>query len=121
MKKILFSSDGGRRGGSSLSGLGLSSLSEPIVELAVDHLQVAKTSGSGGATTDGLLRPLISSLPRVTTGSTFMLLNVIGTASTSPAQCMSLIVLLSEASRTLRHLTISLKLSPFKQIETTQL
>ena len=58
MKKILFGSDGGRRGGSSLPGLGLSSLSEPVVELAVDNLQVAKTSGSGGATTDGLLRPL---------------------------------------------------------------
>ena len=44
-----------------------------------------------------------------------MLLNVIGTASTSPAQCMSLIVLLSEASCTLRHLTISLKLSPLQK------
>ena len=63
------------------------------------------------------LHHLISPLPlaRVATGGAFMLLNVIGTTSTSSAQCMSLIVLLSEAGRTLGHLTILLKLSTLKK------
>ena len=49
-----------------------------------------------------LIGPL--SLGRISAGSTFMLLNMIGAASASSAQSMSLIVLLTEAGGSLRHL-----------------
>ena len=55
----LFAGNGGRgSSASSLSRFGLRAFTEPVVEFAVDHLQVAETTGSGGATTNGLLRPL---------------------------------------------------------------
>ena len=55
----LFGGDcGGRGGGASLSGFGLSSLAESVVEFTVDDLHMAKTASSGRTTTDGLLRPL---------------------------------------------------------------
>ena len=44
-----------------------------------------------------------------------MLLNVIGATATSPAQRMSLVVLLSEAGGTLRHFTYYSKLTSEKE------
>jgi hypothetical protein len=105
--------------GSSLPWLGLSSFSETVVELAVDHLQMAKAPRSRGATTDRLFGPLVSPLPlgRVAARSAFMLLDVIGRSAASPAQSMSLVVLLTKTCCSLRHFSYL----NFKQIETTQL
>ena len=102
----LFGGDcGGRGGGASLSGFGLSSLAESVVEFTVDDLHMAKTASSGRTTTDGLLRPLIGSLPLagISARSTLMLLNMVAAFSAPTAQSVRLVVLLSETRRSFRH------------------
>lgn len=103
---FLFCSNGRRWCCSSpLPGFRLCPFSESVMELPVYHLKMTQTSSSSCATTTGLLRPLIRPLSfgGVPTWATFLLLDVISTASASAAKSMCLVVLLTKTSRSFRH------------------
>jgi len=80
-------------------------LSEAVPESTVDDLQVAHAAGPGGAAADGLDRPVVGSLlgSGVAARGTGVLLDVVGGASTAPAQGVGLVVALAERRRSLRH------------------
>ena len=84
--------------------LGLSSLSEPILESACHSLHVTHTSGAGCTTALSLLTPIV--LSHLTTGvptrRTQTLLQMVRDLSTSTATCVGLVMSLTEGGRSLR-------------------
>merc|ERR1740121_2765895 len=82
------------------------SLTEAVLCLTRQLLQVAATSSSGGLAADGLLRPVVLSdlLSRVSAVSAALLLKVESTSATTDAQAMCMAIVLTHRTRTLRHL-----------------
>lgn len=76
------------------------------MESAVDGLQVPGATSAGGLSPLGLLAPVVlaSLSSGVTAVSTGVLLDVQGAATAASAQSVRLVVALSEAGGTLRHL-----------------
>jgi hypothetical protein len=85
--------------------LGLAVL-EAVLELSGDVLQVAHAAGTGGLPSLQLVAPVVLAGlgGRVAARSALMLLDVQRTTTASSAQSVRLVVALTEAGGTLRHL-----------------
>lgn len=84
--------------------LGLSPLSEPVLESACHSLHETHPSGTGRTTALRLLTPIVLShlTPGVPTRRTQTLLNMVRDLPTSAATCVALVMSLPEGGRSLR-------------------